>query len=127
MKKTIIAAIMIALLLCGCLDRIPLSQANNNISKIELINQKEEPSLCTLTGEEALRFMDELMQLDCYKNLNPVGEIGYLQVHIYYQNGDVDYIGCRANGWLRAGENTLSGWHYYKEPDLLELIRSYWK
>lgn len=118
---------MIAILLCSCLDRIPLSQANNNISKIELINQTEEPSHCILTGEEAVLFMDDLMQLDCYKNLNPVGEVDNLQVHIYYQNGDVDYIGCRANGWIKTGEDTLSGWHYFRETDLLDLMRSYWK
>lgn len=126
MKRIVTITIAIFVLLCGCSYQMPLSQSGEDIAKIELINEKEvHPILCTLTGEDAEWFMKELLQLTCNRNLQPLGEIGYLQVHIYYENGEVDFIGCVADGYIKDGEQTINGWYYFKEVDLLDLFSAY--
>lgn len=126
MKKIFGIAVVLAFFLCGCSREIPLHQSVESISKIELVNKHCEPSLCTLTSEEAALFLEDLLELECHKHLQPIGDIGYLQVHIYYENGDVDFIGCVANGYVQSGQRIVSGWYYYEETALLELISAHW-
>ena len=125
MKKRIVIVILVVFLLCGCESQIPLMHPTDSISKITLHHEEKEEALCTLTGTDIDRFMNDLMELTCYRKREPTGEFGYLQIHIHYENGDIDIIGYRTNGYIRDGKLRISGYHYYKEEDFLELFRLY--
>jgi len=125
MKRVMSVIFLIVLLLVSCEYDIPMQQTVEDIAKIELINEEEDGVVCTLTEAEAVQFMEDLMELGCHKNLQPLGSVGYLQVHIHYENGDSDIIGCRANAYIRGGKMTTHGWYYFKEEELLVLFDSY--
>ena len=125
MNRLIIWLTVISLCLCGCTHEVPLQQPLDNITRIELVNEKKEGILCTLTGEDVPRFMNDLMLLECRKNLEPQGEIGYLQIHIFYENGDIDILGRHGNAQLVSGDYIMDGWYKFSEEDLLELFSYY--
>lgn len=125
MKKLTILFIILSLCLCSCAHELPLQHPVDNISKIELINEKKDGILCTLTGADIPRFMSDLLMKECKKGFEPQGEIGYLQIHIFYENGDVDIIGRHGNARITDGEYTLVGWYKFSEADLLELFDAY--
>ena len=125
MNRLIILLIVISLCLCGCTHKMPLQQPLDNITRIELINEKNEGVQCTLTREDIPQFMHDLMMLKCRKNLEPQGEIGYLQIHIFYENGDMDIIGRQGNARTENGEYIMDGWYKFSEEDLLKLFSYY--
>lgn len=125
MKKLIIPFILLCLLLVGCVHEMPLQQPVENIVKIELINEKEGGTLCTLTGADVTHFMNDLMELECRKGFEPQGEIGYLQIHIYYENGDADIFGRHGNAQITSGDYIMDGWYKFAEEDLVELFHAY--
>lgn len=126
MNRLIILLTVISLCLCGCAHQMPLQQPVDNIAKIRLVNEENEGIQCTLTEEDTPQFMHDLLALECRKNLEPQEEVGYLQIRIIYENGDMDIIGCCGNAWTGNGEYIMDGWYKFSEDDFLELFRDYW-
>lgn len=124
MRRIIITMLFLSLFLCGCQHQFPFSQPSNHIIQIELIDTEDDVHHL-LTGEDISQFINNLTEIQCYKNLQPIEDIGHLQILIYYENGDIDIVGCKSNGTIKDGKRSISGWFYFNETDLEELFISY--
>lgn len=124
------AALLCVFLLCGCVHQTPLHQTADNVVQIELLDRRASPELastCTLAGEQAQNFMEDLEKLKCIKRSQPTDDTNVLEIRIYYSTGDMDLLGSGVNGYLEDGEIQISGWYYYSEEDLQSLFAAYMK
>lgn len=124
MRRIIIVMMLLTLFLYGCQHQFPFSQPSNYIIQVELIDTEDDVHH-SLTGEDVSQFIMNLSEMQCHKNFNPIEDIGHLQILIYYENGDIDIVGCKSNGTIKGGERRISGWYYFNENDLAELFISY--
>lgn len=113
--------------LCACAANPPFKQPIESIEKIELIEHSatEESVLCTLTDTDVELFMEDLLDMPCYKRSSPVGELGQLEIRIYYIDGNADFIGSEANACIQDGNMVIHGWYYFEEAALRELFAAY--
>ena len=120
--------LLCVLVLCGCSYQIPLRQSVEEVGWIELIDQRNSAdpvSSCTLTGEQAKFFLDDLSKLDCIKRTEPLEGFNSLEIRIYYNSGNFDFIGSGTNGYYEDGTLQISGWYYYHEEELKVLFSRY--
>lgn len=127
--KVIVFLILLALILCGCSHQPRLRQPVENIIRIELINNSAHGNVivCALVDNEIEPFMNDLLKLECQKRLQPIGDFSEQEIRIYYENGDIDIIGSRADGYIEQGKLHINGWYYYKEDALREIFDAYAK
>lgn len=126
--RCVYAVMLCIFLLCGCVRQTPLRQSAENVLQIELIDRRdssESASICTLTGDQAECFLEDLEKLDSIKRLQPIEDFNELEIRIYYSNGDMDLLGTGTNGYLEDGEIQISGWYYYPEKELEILFDAY--
>lgn len=128
-RKIIVFLMLLALILCSCSHQPRFRQPVENIIRIELINNSASGNviICALVDNEIESFMNDLLKLECQKRFQPIGDFSEQEIRIYYENGDVDIIGSRADGYIEQGELYINGWYYYKEDALRELFDAYAK
>ena len=123
--KLVIMVLAISAILCGCDHEMPMQKSVDKIVKIELLNEKAGGTICIMTDEDVVWFTEDLLSLECHKNLHPLGECGYLQIYMYYEDGNADVIGCMSNAQIIDGERIQNGWYYFDEAELLALFGRY--
>ena len=128
-NKMMISLVLVILFLCSCSHKPPFHQSAEDLIQIELIHNanSENTILSTLTGTELTQFMNDLLELNCYKRFQPIGDFSELEIRIYYENGDVYIIGSGADGYIKQEELHINGWYYYEEKDLRVLFGAYTK
>lgn len=127
--KVYFVAVFLAIILCGCSSEPPFRQSVENIAKIELVKNQyashTSTLLCTLTGTTSTDFMTDLLEFDCIKRHPPSVDIGEYEIRVYYNNGDVDFIGSEGNGFIEQGETYIPGWYRYSDENLKNLFEKY--
>ena len=109
--------------------KIPMHQAAENISSIELLDTSIKPAtvLKILDETETDDFLTVFCSLRAGKYINdPPVKYGILTVKITYQDGATDFIGSDMNAYfLATGETHGTGWYYIGREEMLDLFEKY--
>lgn len=135
MKKSVIFVLVLAICVCtsGCHSRsltLTLHQSTENISKIELTysaSQKTEPRIIkTILDNEIAEMVDELLTLTYQRTSPPCTVIGEYAINLYYENGDMEFIGSYINGYIdSSGKIDSNGWYIVDQDEFMEIFNKY--
>ena len=120
MKRWIICAACLLLILSGCKNRnqiLTVSQPADQITCVEFVDNREEPVVREITDPETIReLVKELSAVELERAWNdPPAEYGKFHIRIHFANGDVQIIGYTATGYISGGIEEMNMWY---SPDL---------
>lgn len=135
-KFAIVALIIIILLLSGCKTReYTFRNQAKQIERVELLYNPYANSIdvgglmeniCTLDGESAVTFWEELYQLDTHYRTTPGRNYGFYVAQVTYKNGDIEIFGSRHIEFIAKGESPNKvGGYAFKYDDFEELFCKY--
>ena len=130
MKRWIICAACLLLILSGCKNRnkiLTVSQPADQITCVEFVDNREEPVAREITDPETIRVLaKELSALELERAWNdPPAEYGKFLILIHFANGDVQIIGYTAMGYISGGIEEMNMW-YSPDPDPFdEILKRY--
>lgn len=145
MKRIIAIVFSVLFLLTGCFSPIslagtvyffnqpmslPLHQAKTDVSQIELClfsytNYTLTP-LVMLEDDDALKFWDELQQVECTKHVtDPHWEYGQFAIRVIYHDGCIDTLSTELCSYSCDGDEVVYDRYDLDHDDMRELFSRY--